>query len=99
MSGGNLKSAKVAQGALQRAPLATRVPMKYYIIHMYHDAARARGLITGDEEYSICMQEASGFQVGSQLRSLFVTLILDGAPAAKLWSDFQTVCSRTSRRT
>lgn len=33
MSGGNLKSAKVAQGALQRAPLATRVPMKYYIIH------------------------------------------------------------------
>lgn len=55
----------------------------------FHDAARARGLITGDEEYTICMEEASQFEVGHQLRSLFVTLILDGAPASKLWGEFQ----------
>ena len=55
----------------------------------FHDAARTRGLITGDDEYTICMQEASIFQVGSQLRSLFVTLILDGAPAPQIWRDFK----------
>lgn len=60
------------------------------VIHQtFHDAARARGFITGDEEYSICMEEASTFQVGSELRALFVTLILDGAPAPKLWSEFR----------
>lgn len=51
----------------------------------FHDAARARGLVTGDEEYTICMEEAASFQVASQLRALFVTLILDGGSAPKLW--------------
>ena len=60
-----------------------------FIHPTFHDAARARGFITGDEEYSICMEEASNFQVGSELRALFVTLILDGAPAPKLWSEFK----------
>lgn len=55
----------------------------------FHDAARARGLISGDEEYSLCMQEASLFQVGTHLRALFVTLILDRAPAPKLWHEFK----------
>ena len=55
----------------------------------FHDAARARGLITGDEEYTMCMEEASFFQVGGQLRALFVTLILDGAPAPKIWREFK----------
>ena len=56
----------------------------------FHDAARARGLITtGDEEYTMCMEEASLFQVGGQLRALFVTLILDGAPAPKIWREFK----------
>ena len=35
------------------------------------------------------MEEASTFLVGYQLRALFVTLILDGAPAAKLWRYFK----------
>ena len=35
------------------------------------------------------MEEASNFQVGRELRALFVTLTLDGAPAPKLWSEFQ----------
>lgn len=55
----------------------------------FHDAARAQGIITGDEEYFICMTEAATFQMGHQLRGLFVTLILDGGPAPKLWNDFK----------
>lgn len=55
----------------------------------FHDAARARGLVTGDEEYTICMEEAASFQVGGHLRALFVTLILDGASAPKLWAEFK----------
>ncbi|CAM9650676.1 unnamed protein product [Pylaiella littoralis] len=35
------------------------------------------------------MEEASAFHVASQLRALFVTLILDGAPAPKLWREFK----------
>ena len=27
----------------------------------FHDAARARGLVTGDEEYTLCMEEAVSF--------------------------------------
>ena len=34
----------------------------------------------------MCMEEASHFQVGRELRALFVTLILDGAAAPKLSS-------------
>ena len=64
-------------------------PSNGEIIHpTFHAAARARGLVAGDEEY-ICMEEASNFQVGRELRALFVTLIFDGAPAPKLWSEFQ----------
>ena len=55
----------------------------------FHDAARARGLVTGDEEYFICMQEAICFQTGHLLRGLLATLILDGGSAPKLWHDFQ----------
>ena len=55
----------------------------------FHDAARARGLVTGDEEYFICMQEATLLQTANLLRGLLVTLIIDGAPAAKLWQDFK----------
>ena len=35
------------------------------------------------------MEEASNFQVGRELRALFATLVLNGAPAPKLWSEFQ----------
>lgn len=60
------------------------------VVHeTYHDAARAQGFVTGDEEYFICMTEATIFQMGHQPRGLFVTLILDGGPAPKLWTEFQ----------
>ena len=54
----------------------------------FHDATRARGLITGDEEYFICMQEAVVSQTANLIRGLLVTLILDGGPAPKRWHDF-----------
>ena len=38
----------------------------------FRDAARARGLITGDEEYTICMEEAASFEVGHHLSLLSV---------------------------
>lgn len=55
----------------------------------FHDAARAPGLVTGDEEYIICMPGAILFQTANLLRSLLVTLILHGGPAAKLWHEIQ----------
>lgn len=50
-----------------------------------HDVAinRARGLISGQEEYFICMEEATTFRMPHQLRGLYVTLIRDGGPAPK----------------
>ena len=35
------------------------------------------------------MEEAITFEMPSQLRGLFVTLILDGGPAPKLWNDYE----------
>ena len=55
----------------------------------FHDAARAQGLVTGQEEYFICMEEAITFEMPSQLRGLFVTLVLDGVPAPKLWNYYK----------
>lgn len=55
----------------------------------FHDAAGAQGLVTGQEKYFICMEEAITFEMPSQLRGLFVTLILDGGPAPKLWNDYK----------
>ena len=57
----------------------------------FQDAARALGLVAGDEEYFVCMEEASVYKVGKQLRGLFVTLILDGDPAPKLWEQYQDI--------
>ena len=60
------------------------------IVHpTLHDAARALGLISGEEEYFTCTEEAITFQMPHQLRGLFVTLVLQGAPATKLWNDYK----------
>ena len=52
-------------------------------------AARAMGLVHGVEEYTICLQEAIGFSTAKELRQLFTSLILHGAPATALWEIFQ----------
>lgn len=55
----------------------------------FHDAARARGLISGQDEYFICMAEAATLRMPHQLRGLLVTLTLDGGPAPRLWAHSQ----------
>lgn len=65
-------------------------PSRGVTVHdTFHHAARAQGLMTGQEEYFICMEEAITFEMPSQLRGLFLTLILDGGPAPKLWNDYK----------
>ena len=55
------------------------------VVHeTFQDAAKAMGIIKHDE-YKVCLEEAIIFNTGRQLRQLFVTLILDGAPAKILW--------------
>ena len=44
------------------------IPIEY---PTFNDAARAQGLISGDEDYFICVEEASTFQMAHQLRGLF----------------------------
>ena len=55
----------------------------------FEDAARAIGLVHGPEEYTICLQEGIGFSTAKELRQLFTTFILHGAPARALWEIFQ----------
>ena len=72
-----------------------------FVCSTYHDAARTLALVTGDEEYSICV-EASAFQMPHELRGLFVTLILDEGPAPIFFRDYQDnliedICLRLHR--
>ena len=47
------------------------------VIHnTYKEACMARGLLESDDEWDICLTEASSFQTGYQLRQLFVTILL-----------------------
>ena len=69
---------------------AVQNPKGQPVVHpTFHDAARARGLIYGEEEYFICMEEEVAFQMPHQLPGPFVTLILDGGPAPQLWRDYK----------
>lgn len=52
-------------------------------------AARTLGIVSGNEEYGLCMQEASIYRTAKQLRGFFVTLINHGAPAKELWQAFE----------
>lgn len=46
------------------------------------DAAKARGLLDNDDEYDYCLQEAIGHMTSaSQLRQLFVTILIFGMPS------------------
>ena len=57
------------------------------ILHdTYEACARDLGLIHDVTEYQICMDEAAQFSTAKELRRLYITLILHGAPAPDLWS-------------
>ena len=60
----------------------------------FHDtfegAARAAGLLQGDDEGRLAMEDAiAEYRSPSQLRFLFVKLIAEGAPAIDLWERFR----------
>ena len=56
----------------------------------FREASIAHGLLKDDQEWFQCLKEASHMQMGSQLRSLFVTIIKDCSPAdpRALWDRF-----------
>ena len=58
----------------------------------YEACARDLGLIHNVSEYQICMEEAAQFSTSKELRRLFVTLILHGAPAPDLWNSSGRTC-------
>jgi hypothetical protein len=67
--------------------------------HLYptfHEAACCAGFLEDDSEWVACMEEASLFQMPSQLRQLFATILLYSMPAdvRKLWDDFFVDLSR-----
>lgn len=54
----------------------------------YEKCARELGLVHDVDEYTICIQEAMEFSTARELRRLYTTLILHGAPASQLWELF-----------
>jgi hypothetical protein len=54
-------------------------------------ACQARGLLEDDNEWRLCLQEASRIQSGAQLRRLFVTILLYCSPTSSvtLWMEFK----------
>ena len=67
-------------------------PMSYEYLRTHngvvHDtfqaACRSRGLIESDDEWDYCLQEAALFQTGSQIRQLFITILLMNDPCDPL---------------
>src|SRR5204863_1710589 len=54
------------------------------IYSTYKGACIARELLESDDEWDICLTEASSFQTGDQLRRLFVTILLYNSPTDPL---------------
>jgi hypothetical protein len=56
----------------------------------FHAACIARGLLEDDGEWSQCLKEASLMQTGTQLRHLFMTILLFYTPSQpdQLWERF-----------
>ena len=59
------------------------------VYETFRGACVARGLYESDDEWHQCLTEASVMQTGSQLRSLFITILTHGPPAnpSHLWED------------
>jgi hypothetical protein len=65
----------------------------------YREACLARGLLTDDNEWKQCLQEAGEMQTGRQLRDLFATILRDCAPSDPqlLWIEFrEKICDDLS---
>jgi hypothetical protein len=68
----------VVKGATSFADLRSFDGVQF---HTYKAACLARGLLEDDGEWNQCLQEAGEMQVGSQLRSLFATILIHCIPA------------------
>ena len=57
----------------------------------FKDACKERGLLHDDQEWIQCLKEAADMQTGSQLRTLFATILLHGTPTSPhdLWDQFK----------
>ena len=57
----------------------------------FQDACRARGLLEDDEEWSLCLTEATQIQCGRSLRHLFSSMLLfcQVNSPERLWDDFR----------
>lgn len=67
----------------------------------FQEACIARGLLENDGEWEQCLREASDMQTGTQLRSLFATLLLfcDVSSPDRLWYTFrQHICDDLHHR-
>ena len=67
----------------------------------FRDACRERGLLQEDREWSLCLEEAAVMHSGTQLRSLFVTILLFCCPQdpVELWNHFKdNICDDLQRR-
>jgi hypothetical protein len=65
------------------------------VLDSFQATALARGFISNDEEWSMCMEEASLIQMPHRLRTLFASIIALNAPSngKELWNDFKEVMS------
>jgi len=61
-----------------------------HLYNTFKEACLAKGLLENDGEWASCLEEASVMRLGSQLRALFVTLLIHCSPneLANLWQQF-----------
>ncbi len=62
------------------------------VVHdTFKSACIALGLYDSDDEWNACLEEAVGMQIGVQLRSLFVTILVFGVPGEPrmLWDKYK----------
>jgi hypothetical protein len=62
----------------------------------YKEACLARGLLEDDQEWRLCLHEASAMKSGAQLRHLFATILAFCFPSEpiRLWDAFkQHICN------
>lgn len=71
------------------------------IVHdSFHACALARGLLDDDNEWRVCLQEASGHAMPSSLRVLFATIctICNASKCFELWDEFKQFLTEDFRR-
>ena len=54
--------------------------MTYQSYSTFQEACAARGLLEGDNEWDLCLEEAGLIQTGRQLRELFVSILVHSDP-------------------